>query len=70
MCYSYTGIPVFAILTKVDILCDKVKEDVTNTYKSVAVQNAVNKTHEFFGIPVYHFCKSLFINEQLSFYTF
>lgn len=42
------------LLTKVDKICLEVDDDVTNTYKSTAVCEAVNKAAEITGIPRTH----------------
>lgn len=42
------------LLTKVDKICLEVDDDVTNTYKSTAVCEAVNEAAEITGIPRAH----------------
>ena len=46
-----SDVPQLILLTKVDKLCEEVKADVTNLYKSHAVQKVVEKAAEIFRIP-------------------
>ncbi|XP_053388722.1 interferon-induced protein 44-like [Mercenaria mercenaria] len=45
------NIPRVLILTKVDLLCEKVAGDIRNTFRSTKVQKAVKKAAEIFAIP-------------------
>ncbi|XP_053391093.1 interferon-induced protein 44-like [Mercenaria mercenaria] len=45
------NIPRVLILTKVDLLCEKVLEDIQNIFKSTKVQKAVKRAAEIFAIP-------------------
>lgn len=45
------NIPCNLILTHIDELCQKVREDAGNTFRSVRVQKAVSKAANMFGIP-------------------
>lgn len=42
------------LLTKVDKICPEVDDDVTNTYTSTAICEAVNKVAVIMGIPRAH----------------
>ena len=48
---SLLGLQRVMILTKVDKLCDKVKDDVTNIYNSVKVKDIVERASEIFKMP-------------------
>ncbi|XP_053388711.1 interferon-induced protein 44-like [Mercenaria mercenaria] len=45
------NIPRVLILTKADILCAKVAEDIRNIFRSTKIQMAVKRASEMFGIP-------------------
>jgi hypothetical protein len=40
------------ILTKVDLLCNEVAEDITKMFKSIKIQDAVKMASELFGIEM------------------
>ncbi|XP_053406323.1 interferon-induced protein 44-like [Mercenaria mercenaria] len=44
-------VPRVLVLTKVDLLCQKVAEDIRNIFSSTKVQKAVKKASEIFAIP-------------------
>ncbi|XP_053387448.1 interferon-induced protein 44-like isoform X2 [Mercenaria mercenaria] len=45
-------IPRLLLLTKIDVLCEKVEKDITEVYTSAKVQNAVEMAAELFHLPV------------------
>ncbi|XP_053391803.1 interferon-induced protein 44-like, partial [Mercenaria mercenaria] len=44
-------IPVIVLLTKIDVLCELVEEDIENTYRSRKVKEAVLLAQELFDVP-------------------
>lgn len=49
-----TGIPVMVLLTKIDLLCAHVRQDVTNVYRSIAVRDTVETLSRKTRIDTYH----------------
>lgn len=49
-----TGLPRFVLLTNVDKICHDVHDDVTNTFTSTVVCEAVNRAAEITGLPRDH----------------
>ncbi|XP_049416467.1 interferon-induced protein 44-like isoform X1 [Epinephelus fuscoguttatus] len=49
---SELGIPQLAILTKADIACAKVKQNLNNAYKSIYLKKQVDKVNTLLGIPL------------------
>lgn len=45
------GLPQAVLLTNIDKICPDVDDDVTNTFTSTAVCEAVNKAAEITGLP-------------------
>lgn len=50
----YAGLPQVVFLTKLDKVCPDVNEDVTNTFTSSAVCDAVEKVADLMGLPRAH----------------
>ncbi|XP_078309380.1 interferon-induced protein 44-like [Crassostrea virginica] len=48
------GLPQIVLLTKLDKICPDVNDDVTNTYRSSAVCDAVEKVADIMGLPRGH----------------
>jgi hypothetical protein len=48
----FTDVARCVLLTKIDVLCESVETDVTNTYKSEKVKQAVQRAAEFFCVQV------------------
>nr|XP_022300549.1 interferon-induced protein 44-like isoform X2 [Crassostrea virginica] len=48
------GLPQIILLTKLDKICPDVNDDVTNTYRSSAVCDAVEKVADIMGLPRGH----------------
>lgn len=51
---NHRGLPQVVFLTKLDKICPDVNEDVTNTFTSSAVCNAVEKVADIMGLPRAH----------------
>lgn len=51
---KHRGLPHVVLLTKIDKICPEVNENMTKTYTSTAVCDAVNKTAEIMGLPSAH----------------
>ncbi|KAL7378446.1 hypothetical protein ABVT39_013861 [Epinephelus coioides] len=49
---SELDIPQLAILTKADIACPKVKQNLNNAYKSIYLKKQVEKVNTLLGIPL------------------
>ncbi|XP_053387146.1 uncharacterized protein LOC128550966 [Mercenaria mercenaria] len=44
-------IPRIVLLTKIDVICEFVDEDIENTYKSEKVKEAVRVAKELYNVP-------------------
>ncbi|XP_078341221.1 interferon-induced protein 44-like [Crassostrea virginica] len=51
---NHRGLPQIVVLTKLDKICSNVNDDVTNTFTSSAVRDAVNKVANITGLPRSH----------------
>ena len=52
--FLFIGLPQIVLLTKLDKICPNVNDDVSNTFTSSAVCDAVQKISEIFGLPRAH----------------
>ena len=50
----FKGLPQIVLLTKLDKICPDVNDDVTNTFTSSAVCDAVEKVADIMGLPRGH----------------
>ena len=50
--FVLTDIATFVLITKIDMLCEHVDENLQNTYKSEKVQKAVDIAEQLYNIPV------------------
>ena len=50
----FKGLPQIVLLTKLDRICSYVNDDVTNTFTSSAVCDAVEKVADIMGLPRAH----------------
>ena len=54
MVFLFKGLPQIVLLTKLDKICPDVNDDVTNTFTSSAVCDAVEKVADIMGLPRGH----------------
>lgn len=52
--YFILGVPHLVFLTKIDEICELVRDDVSKVYKSKTIKNAVDKARDLFAIPTFH----------------
>ena len=52
--FLFKGLPQIVLLTKLDKICPDVNDDVTNTFTSSAVCDAVEKVADIMGLPRGH----------------
>ncbi|XP_056000050.1 interferon-induced protein 44-like [Ostrea edulis] len=51
---NHRNLPQVVLLTKLDKICPDVEEDVTNTFKSSSISDAVEKVSDIMGLPRAH----------------